>query len=814
MNDDFETTPAGPRGGSNTWRPERSWTGRVLAGFFSWLCMAVGFYGLNILMRERPQFAGEPVRFSSVELIQESPSVVMRRIHDDVSVMQETQPEQTQVSFSMKARRDYRGLRTIIDMEGRFEGRYTLTNPHPDTVFVLFKCPHPRSEKNSSYNLNASALSLVSSTAGIEENTATAWFWSGEIEAQKSVQITVSYRAATITGVRYLITSSRGIPIQAHRVEIQVEDLPSMLFESGEGAAEPRGDRVVWERNNFLPPDHFAARIGQTRNLYSALHQLLEVGPVVSLLFMISVMAVMSTRRQISALQILTISAGYAFYFPLILYLSARFTFAWALIIAAAAPGLLLLNYARWLLGFRLGVLGGIIFLALYQVFPTLAAFTGWNRGLMLLCLGGVTLSVLINLQNRILKRTAAMSILWLSLLAPWPAVAQDVQVMIPGKLVNPISPDREKALAALFSFGTAQYRLLVEDRFVEVKASLAVEVFRKGETGLKLFKDPVFLSSSEISPNVRLIVSSNSFYLDAVEPGRGNLDFTYRVPLTVSGNKVLATIPLLNTPSGHATLAAKLPNLEFQHATLWKKVTEGVLTQYELGLAGPEPFTIGWAGKIGETAPRAGLETPTAASLDQLYGIRITESQQLTVINSDGSCTHFAEFLLPPFHPPAFDVTLPVSTQVISVSVDGVEKEKPPLAGRQLRIPLDVAGPRPEVRRVSLRLALPKVHLAFIGFTELELPQTGATIGTLKWIVVLPSGFRTQVISSGLDLQRQPPDLSSFGDYGRVLKSHPQISFLKNLLPPIPVRMKLKYYQQVSGINPELTESAGVPEK
>jgi hypothetical protein len=321
------------------------------------------------------------------------------------------------------------------------------------------------------------------------------------------------------------------------------------------------------------------------------------------------------------------------------------------------------------------------------------------------------------------------------------------------------------------------------------------------------LFNDAVYLMSHEIPSFVRLIASSNSLHLEAVEPGKGNLSFSYRAPLTVSGNQVLATVPLLNVPSGQITLATKLSNLEFQHATLWKKATDAEITRYELGVAGAEPFVIGWPGKLGE-ATRPGTETP-AAALDQLYGIRITESQQLTVINSDGSCTHFADFQLPPFHPPIFDVILPSGTQIISVSVDGVEREKPPLTGHQLRIPFDAANSRQAARRVSLRLALPKVQLAFIGLTELELPQTGATIGTLKWIIVLPSGFRTQVISSGLDLQRQPPDLTGFGDYGRVLKSHPQLSFLKNLLPPIPVHVKLKYYQHVAGVNPELTEAA-----
>jgi len=59
------------------------------------------------------------------------------------------------------------------------------------------------------------------------------------------------------------------------------------------------------------------------------------------------------------------------------------------------------------LLGSSLGLVGGAVFLGLYQVFPTLAAFAGWNRGMVLLCLGVVTLAVLINLQNRALKRNA-----------------------------------------------------------------------------------------------------------------------------------------------------------------------------------------------------------------------------------------------------------------------------------------------------------------------------------------------------------------------------------------------------------------------
>jgi hypothetical protein len=67
------------------------------------------------------------------------------------------------------------------------------------------------------------------------------------------------------------------------------------------------------------------------------------------------------------------------------------------------------------------------------------------------------------------------------------------------------------------------------------------------------------------------------------------------------------------------------------------------------------------------------------------------------------------------------------------------------------------------------------------------------------------------QIISSGLETQKSPPDLSRFGDYGRIVNSQPHTSLTKNLAPPGLVNLTLKYRQIVPGIyelRPE--ESAG----
>ena len=51
----------------------------VAAGLLSWLIIALGFFGLRMLMQERPQFVGQPMRSSMTELVQESPRIVMQR---------------------------------------------------------------------------------------------------------------------------------------------------------------------------------------------------------------------------------------------------------------------------------------------------------------------------------------------------------------------------------------------------------------------------------------------------------------------------------------------------------------------------------------------------------------------------------------------------------------------------------------------------------------------------------------------------------------------------------------------------------------
>ena len=91
-------------------------TAPLAAGVVSWIVISLGCLGLKMLMQERPEFVGPPIRTAKSVLVQESPRVVTRKSTEDVSAIKTAQPVASDIRFEMQGRRDYRGLKTINDM--------------------------------------------------------------------------------------------------------------------------------------------------------------------------------------------------------------------------------------------------------------------------------------------------------------------------------------------------------------------------------------------------------------------------------------------------------------------------------------------------------------------------------------------------------------------------------------------------------------------------------------------------------------------------------------------------------------------------
>jgi hypothetical protein len=821
--------------------PGRLSANTLAAGILVWALMSAGFFGLQTLMQNRPEFIGQPAPGPKAALEQDSPSLVMRKVSDDVSVIKAMQPEHSEIRFDMTGRRDYRGLRTIMDMSGEFHARYGLTNALDEAVFVLFKCPHPRTGMPDGGSLPASGLRLQSSVNGAQENAGNAWLWSGTLEGRSGADIDISYQVASITGAAYRVGGENGNPVKQLRVTFHRKDLDSMQFESGDGSRASREATVVWERQDFLAPDFYSGVIVDTRTLYQSLSQLLEIAPGLCLLFLLAVSAVILARQPLNGVQIVTIAVAYAIYFPLILYLSAHLSFAFAVVIAAFVPGALLVNYARWLLGPRLGLLGGMLFLALYWVFPTLAAFAGWNRGMVLLCLVLVTLAVLIDLQNQALRRKAAVAAL-LALFA-WPGTANagEAPAIAPGEPApktaeakpeiapalralrafrgnSPKPAEAKQPIApALVTFAPVQYQARQETNYIRVEALASFQILRPGEPFVVLFNAPVYLVQSTVQSaetNLAWIISAtNRLWLAPARAGDGTLGLSYRVPIVNHDGKRRAEIPVLAGASGTVRLESVRNDMEILTGSFWDKTAAGKATVYDIGVTAGEALAVEWREQAGEpppkpvetAAPPKEVAVPPAKPpepVKDFYGIGLTRAQHLTVINSDGSCTHFAEFEMPAFQAGEFRMKLPAGARLISVSINGGEIPSPAVEDQLCRVQLPGRQPQQTVNRLSFRIAYPPLRLGFIGAADLALPEVFQTAGTTEWVVALPGGFEAQVVSSGLEAQKSQPDLGRFGDYGRILQNHARIFLAKDLSPPGLVGLSLKYRQIVPGLS------------
>jgi len=775
----------------------------------SWVVISLGFLGLKMLMEQRPEFVGQPLAFSKSVLVQEAPRLVGRKASEDVSVIRSIQPNASEIHFSMQGRRDYRGLKTISDMSGEFSGRYTISNSAEELMFVLFKCPHPRTESDETQSSPAGGLKLQASVPGVRENTTNSWLWSGTIPARSAGTIEISYLASSLKGVTYRIPQEGGTLLERVAIHFDRRDLNSMRFESADGVI---GDvnPLAWRRENFLGPDSFTATIVEGRNLFTSLSQLVEIGPLITLLFLLTVVAMVLTRQPLTVLQVLTISAGYAFYYPLVIYLSSRFSFGFALAIAFLVPGLLLANYARWLLGGTYALVAAAIFLALFQIFPTLAAFGGWNRGMVLLSLGVITFWVLISLQNRALGRrvsasAAAAAACFLMLLSPQSLPAAEVQVILPADLARQIVTQKVEKASALLSFEPATYLLQHEPTHFRVQAKINFQAVRAGESAIPLFTVPVHLQQSQFdAPDANLaqiVATTNGLGLFVQQTGHASLILTYRVPITNKDGKKRAQVPLCIGPAANIHLESSRTDLEFLSGSLWSRSqgTNGMV--YEAGAADEPALIVEWNEQGPVRLVNAPSPESSASAAAGAYGIGITRVQHLTIINSDASCTHFTDCELPAFQKEEFRLRLPSDARLISASLNGAEINAPTVEDRVCRIRLPERSANQTGHRISLRLAYPPVQLGFVGSLNLPLPQVFETTGNLEWIVALPDGFEAQVISSGLEPQKTVPDLAAFGDYGRVLKNRQHTYLAKTLAPPASVTLNLKYRQIVPGL-------------
>src|SRR5262249_16635501 len=143
----------------------------------------------------------------------------------------------------------------------------------------------------------------------------------------------------------------------------------------------------------------------------------------------------------------------------------------------------------------------------------------------------------------------------------------------------------------------------------------------------------------------------------------------------------------------------------------------------YEAGAANEPALVIEWNEQGSVRLASAPVEGSTSLSAGA-YGIGLTRVQNLTIINSDGSCTHFTDCQLPAFQKDEFRLRLPPDVRLISASLNGVEIDAPGVQNRICRIRLPERSANQSGHHIALRLAYPSVLLGFVDTLKLPLPE------------------------------------------------------------------------------------------
>ncbi len=759
------------------------------------------------LLSERPQFVGMGLQPAESWLVQDCPSFVARKAGDPSYAYTQHSPLTYDVQFDLNTNEDTRGLKVIRSLGGECVSGFAIENPYAEPAHILLQVPRPTELRGGSIDVSSFALGTPEGLEGEIKELPHATLWSGQLAAGQRVSVDVGYKIPAVTSVSVAVDPQTPKGIEEVSVGVRLDqDVPLVLQGGNDTGKRVSVSSKAWKRENMLSSARFGIRLQEGHSVYEALQRLLEIAPLVGCMFVVTLLALLKRGRQAQPSELILLTGVYGYYFPLLLYLNANYAFHWAFIIAFVASSAILLNYARFLLGFKKGVLGGLCLLGLFQVVPTLMAFAKWDRGMCLLSLSAITLFVLVDLQTQKLKKRLTSGALAACAMFPPLAPLQDIRVSLPAELLvveTPVEAPAPEPVEGTFVRGVARYEAKVRAGIVEVKAHLPVEVTAARSTPESLLPAATYLRSVTLPEKLQLKVAPSGISVSASEKCQGEIECIYGAVSKTSAKSTTCKIPLFENSVGWVQLESPIPNMRFTNAIVWSKRLVDGKTVYELAVSGKNTFEATWNLKP-EPKPdkEAVIEKPEVHTEGTgVYGLDVTDTRHLTIIEADGEVLHFSQFTITKDSTlKELAMTIPSGSTVTSVSVDGVESVSPSIVDAVCSVPLGDAPKLGRDRLVELRIRSNPVSLAFMGRCKLNLPRAKGTERHIEWAVATPEDFEVRVLSGGFRPMREWNSRTRFGSYGSVLEDKRLVSVDAVLVPFRPMGLELSYSQTIPG--------------
>ena len=757
------------------------------------------------LLSERPQFVGMGLQPRESWLVQDCPSFVARKAGAPSYAYTQHSPLNCDVQFDLKTNEDTRGLKVIRSLGGECISNFVIENPYAEPSHILLQIPRPTELGGGPIDVSSFALKVPEGLDGEIRELPDATLWSGLLAGGQRVRVDVGYKIPAVTSVSVAVDPQAPQGIEKVSVGVQFDqDVPIILQGGSDTGKRVSVDSRSWNRENMLSSARFGIRLQEGHSVYGALKRLLEIAPLVGGMFVVTLLALLKRGRQAQPSELILLTGVYAYYFPLLLYLNANYAFHWAFIIAFVASSAILLNYARFLLGFKKGVLGGLCLLGLFQVVPTLMAFARWDRGMCLLSLSAITLFVLVDLQTQKLKKRLTSGALAACAIFPPLAPLQDIRVSLPAELLvveTPAEPAVPEPEEGMFIRGVVRYEAKVRAGIVEIQAHMPVEMTAARSTPELLLPAATYLRSITLPEQLQMKVAPSGITVTASGKCQGEIRCIYGAARKTSAKSMTCKIPLFENSVGWVQFESPIPNVRFTDAIIWSKKLVDGMTFYELAVSGKNSFEVTWGLKPepGNETADEGPMVPTEGT--GVYGLDVAESRHLTIIEADGDVLHFSQFTITRDSTlKVLAMTIPTGSTVTSVSVDGLESASPSITDGVCTVPLGDAPKPGRDRLVELRIRSKPVSLAFIGQCKLNLPRAKGTERHIEWAIATPEDFDVRVLSGGFRPGREWKSRTRFGSYGSVLEDKRLVSVDAVLVPFRPMHLELSYRQTIPG--------------
>ena len=784
--------------------------------------LSLGYLGMFGLLSYRPQFIAWGLTPFTQVVHQASPIVTTRPVSAPDTEYKVKGATTAHITYKLQSNEDWRGLKGARSLAGTFEGEFHVLNTSSDDEFLAFKLPFPtRSNKNDWQPLTQQAIGakkfeVQGAPDGEIQTTSAGWFWSGVLPAGDEAIFHLIYDTGNLSKGTYGLSKDTVAAPGEHHIAVSLDrDVPMSILGGQENGKRVDQDNYTWEqplRSNGVPQG-FSLRPGFS--VLDALTRLLQLAPLVTGMYLVTLLSLLTAKRKSNATELVLLALVFGYYFPLVTYLCARYPLPQSIGIAFIASAAIMLNYLRFLVGNRRSVIHGLLLLLLFQVTPTVLAFQQWERGLVLLILGGVALLAIVNMQTARLKQSgpaAAALLLGLMTMQPesqaasiqnskgqtWETLWQATQTPTspaedapkPGDKPDPSSEvvGERRLITSL-----ATYEMTLGKSYLESTVQASVEVLGESLSTCEVMPGGAYISRMDLPKFLRPLPEKKSLTLLLTAAGTGRLALDYRCPIEKLGEARSCTLPLLKTISGKLTMHSTRDDLLFYGGEVWSKKTTGKATVYRVGVADSNFLTIRWGGPpVLDSEEDPPHMTPGAAH------IQVVQSQHLTLIQKERRVSHFARFVLAERHRlRSLDLHLPADFEIVSLVAQGFSVTPPAITSGLCHIPLGASTNSPSSREIQLHLRKKLAPIGFTGNWEFLLPRTSETEGAIQWTLAGPSNFRLENQSSDLNASSTDPPLA-FPSYRALLAVCDPIHLEGTVISQGELKAHVRYVQEI----------------